>query len=134
MTSLEGRAHRASKRISRLRSLPDGHRKRPTFTVLNGPLMARQSLVPNQVEHSAQRGHETGVLVGDDQPPPGPRSFWLRRNARQYTSTSEWPTSDQDLAVVAGGHLGATWWCNSQVEKRGPDSSGPVQIRDILRL
>ena len=76
-------------------ALPDRHRKRPAFAVLNGPLMARPSLVRNPLEHPAQRRDETGVLVGNDQPPPvSRRSFW-RWNARQYTSTSESPTSDR---------------------------------------
>jgi hypothetical protein len=64
MTSLEGRANCASKRVSSLRSLPGRHRKRPAFAVLNGPLMARQSLGPIHLgTPRTQRIDETGVLA-----------------------------------------------------------------------
>jgi hypothetical protein len=68
MSSLEDRAHGASVRVSRLRSLFGRHRKRPAFAVLNGPLMARQSPAPI-LEHPAERRDETDVLVGADQCP-----------------------------------------------------------------
>ena len=35
--ALEGRLHGASERVSRLRSLPGRHRRRPGFALLNGP-------------------------------------------------------------------------------------------------
>jgi hypothetical protein len=66
MTSLEGRAHGAFKRVSRLRSVPDGHRKRPAFAVLNGPLMARRSLVTNPWTHPAQYDDdEAGASINE---------------------------------------------------------------------